>query len=1162
MLPVILIDESTINNSGHYSYAEGEIPKIQEDFSIKFDLPRDTKLKVLFDEAHGQYYDSSKLKQFLYDIERTFWIEVDINTEQLTKTKLSEYDILILAGLESNLTESEIDAVKNFVSSGGALFISGDWYEYFDPSIYNAITGDFGIYWYDASVKDDTNYDGYNYYPLIHTWSSIDYVNFISNNGSFTVKFSGTCLNITGTVDIVGTGDDDTYAEDPNGNIIASGYDVIVFAALDLDSGGRIFASGSTAFLRSNDAEFYLNYNFDNKLFALNVMEWLINEFTDIFELVRTNVNVTAFCSPDNSYETLKKLILSANESLYIMQYLFTNLYVLDAIKMLKEQKPHVDIKVILEKNQYSGPNQNNIWVADNLSTDIGADVRWDNDTAYDYTHAKMLIIDNKTVMIMTGNWVKTGVPVNNTYGNRECGIIITSPEIAKLFVEIFFDDFEQSSPLSPADRGKEPSRSIQTGDYVPVFTAESWRNITVSALPVVSPESSYRNIFRLIKEAKHFVYIMVPYMTDETLIMKLIDELEKAASRGVTVHVILDNSTSSYSTTKSTLESKGIKVVGINKPFEFVHAKVIIIDDKIVIVSSINWSENSMTDNREAGIAIKSIDVATYYSRIFAHDWLYSGNPFDTDGDGLSDYYEIDHGLNSTNNDTDGDGLSDWEEVVIYESDPLDPNSPGNSPPQIYVISPENNSVLNTSDILVQWEIQDDDGINSSEIKLDDGSWINVGTSTQYTFYDVPDGNHLIYIRATDTLGSFSIIKINITVSAPPEITFNDPIIEESGEYRVYCAFDRIVIGWNASDNSGINYTEIRIDGGAWVNIGKTTNYVISGLSEGEHTLEIKLVDINGNEKIATVSIIIDKTPPTINCEPSYLANTSDVTIKWDGGDNIGLAYYEVKIDGGPWFCTHLNTSITLENVSEGIHTVYIKAVDKAGNYNVTCFVLIVDRTPPDLLMLSPRNLSYVASTRVAIAWDMDDNMGAYASIRVDSGEWIYLGRTSSYELILGEGEHIVEVMVKDIAGNSNVSRIIIYVDVTPPNLAILSPQDGEKVYSNTVTVEWNSTDNFGIAYYLVRVDSDLWMRTTDTNITLTLAAGTHVITIKAVDNAGNTAESSIVITIDPANTNRAQGTDNTCTLNNWQNYEHGNHKCMMNKVLIDTLLLQRKIC
>lgn len=49
-----------------------------------------------------------------------------------------------------------------------------------------------------------------------------------------------------------------------------------------------------------------------------------------------------------------------------------------------------------------------------------------------------------------------------------------------------------------------------------------------------------------------------------------------------------------------------------------------------------------------------------------------------DSDGDGLSDRYEIAHGLNPNSSDSDGDGLNDWQEVFQWSTDPLNPDTDG----------------------------------------------------------------------------------------------------------------------------------------------------------------------------------------------------------------------------------------------------------------------------------------------------------------------------------------------------------------------------------------------------------------------------------------------------------------------------------------------------
>ncbi len=52
-------------------------------------------------------------------------------------------------------------------------------------------------------------------------------------------------------------------------------------------------------------------------------------------------------------------------------------------------------------------------------------------------------------------------------------------------------------------------------------------------------------------------------------------------------------------------------------------HNKLLIVDGKVTLLSSINFGENGFTNNREAGMVVQNVNVADYYLSIFEADWL-----------------------------------------------------------------------------------------------------------------------------------------------------------------------------------------------------------------------------------------------------------------------------------------------------------------------------------------------------------------------------------------------------------------------------------------------------------------------------------------------------------------------------------------------------------
>ena len=69
-------------------------------------------------------------------------------------------------------------------------------------------------------------------------------------------------------------------------------------------------------------------------------------------------------------------------------------------------------------------------------------------------------------------------------------------------------------------------------------------------------------------------------------------------------------------------------------------------------------------------------VGVNYRFGTAVAPKYSVSGGELDSDGDGLSDAYEIQIGTNPFDPDTDKDGLTDGEEVLIYGTDPLNPDS------------------------------------------------------------------------------------------------------------------------------------------------------------------------------------------------------------------------------------------------------------------------------------------------------------------------------------------------------------------------------------------------------------------------------------------------------------------------------------------------------
>ena len=155
---------------------------------------------------------------------------------------------------------------------------------------------------------------------------------------------------------------------------------------------------------------------------------------------------------------------------------------------------------------------------------------------------------------------------------------------------------------------------------------------------PVLAPDTSDQ-ITGLIASAGKTVEIEEAYIKNETplTLNPYLAEAVNASRRGVRVRVLLDSSWYDTEGPKDNDEMVAlINRIGATEhiPLEArcanlrasrittIHNKGVIVDDRNVLVSSINWNSNSPQFNREAGIIIDHPGVAQYFRAAFEDDW------------------------------------------------------------------------------------------------------------------------------------------------------------------------------------------------------------------------------------------------------------------------------------------------------------------------------------------------------------------------------------------------------------------------------------------------------------------------------------------------------------------------------------------------------------
>jgi len=123
------------------------------------------------------------------------------------------------------------------------------------------------------------------------------------------------------------------------------------------------------------------------------------------------------------------------------------------------------------------------------------------------------------------------------------------------------------------------------------------------------------------IGRANQSVHVLMYVFT----LQNVAEALISAHDRGIEVKIVFDKSQGSSYSQYVILKAAGIEVRNDTNPDGIMHNKVAIIDNRIVITGSFNWTNSAENSNNENLIVIRSVDVASRYESEFQKIWSQS---------------------------------------------------------------------------------------------------------------------------------------------------------------------------------------------------------------------------------------------------------------------------------------------------------------------------------------------------------------------------------------------------------------------------------------------------------------------------------------------------------------------------------------------------------
>ncbi|NLI00404.1 MAG: hypothetical protein GX446_13040, partial [Chthonomonadales bacterium] len=394
------------------------------------------------------------------------------------------------------------------------------------------------------------------------------------------------------------------------------------------------------------------------------------------------------------------------------------------------------------------------------------------------------------------------------------------------------------------------------------------------------------------------------------------------------------------------------------------------------------------------------------------------------------------------------------------------------------------------------------------------------------------------IKILATDKAGlnnAATADTIQVKVVKAGSVTITDPadgaFVRGTHKIKFTIAVDAVT-GWELHDLDSVpsKLTDGAANGSFdfdWDTTGK----------DGRHTLKLTAKNALGVTVDTSAIVTVDNTPPVVAVTSpapgAFVRGTQPINATIT---DVNPDKYQINLDGTMLTPPGIQPGSTVAfawntvAVADGSHTIKVLAVDKALNDNAAAadsVTVTVDNTAPTATITSPADGAVVTGAMTVTGtfveanlqkWELFDNGVLFATDTTPSPA------TAAWNPV-GDGPHVLRLVVTDLAGNSGTASVTVVVDTAPPVLSLnVAPTivagattfvKGEIKITGTIAdanlQNWTLTDtgdagfvrngnapNFSFTYNTVGHD------------------GTHKFVLNAVDTGGNASSADVTVVAD----------------------------------------------
>ncbi len=392
---------------------------------------------------------------------------------------------------------------------------------------------------------------------------------------------------------------------------------------------------------------------------------------------------------------------------------------------------------------------------------------------------------------------------------------------------------------------------------------------------------------------------------------------------------------------------------------------------------------------------------------------------------------------------------------------------------PEVIISNPQDDTLVNMADVLHEgFLFEIGSGITVFEGRTDmmpEDEWVTLTQNVlwQHVFYGMTEGYHNVSVRAADLSGNWNTSTIEIIV----DLTLPDLVVKLEYLNATEIPYDPLQGGYFVRDKEiAINGTygdNFAHDGEIIIRINGRVIYIFPSrwgtiyeritLAQGINTLIVDATDTAGNRKSIRMYVSLDSFPPTMYIyNPLDNQRTANETLIVTGLTEP-LTRLEMIVQASAGTNTYNTASMSDGTFAypvtlfEGIQKVLVSAIDPAGNPTLIDLNVILDTTPPDYIINQPPEAYVVTKkTRYTIVGTMTFDPDADVYIW---GQQVTNTGVFQREVVLQEGENVIDIVAIDEVGNERTRYVTIVRDTVSPILDVTAPEE-DFIITNNPTI------------------------------------------------------------------------------------------------------------